>query len=318
MLRKFLFIMKYRGVRFYRRYHHEKAEDYAEDDTEKMLEYMKEKKIQRPIDVWFDNIKGILDLKMDPKKEWMARIRKRIYPDDAEWFINNMQGFYMSLVNPESNENEFLLTQNAYSIHEGASSEKFNPSTGKMEVFVYSEFHLFAPIAPRLLIVLRSFMLPIPAEDIDPEVKAQRDMFYNASAIQHNSPSVGMFLRDLPVDKVLSSYSRVVDGRLEYNSTGPLGAKDTFGFQFFPISEEFVTKINCIMLDESHGIDLIVFNNKSAAQKTISEYLANNCGFSLDGTRARCIEKLKQAANLLGAALPSSEEKRCHRSSLRC
>lgn len=307
-LRKFLFIMKYRGIRFYRRYHHEKAEDYDENDTEKMLQYMKEKKIKRPVDVWFDNIKGILDLKMDVRGEWMEKIRKRIYPDDALWFISNLQDFYMALATPSNADGEFLLTQNAYSIHEGATSEKFSIATGKMETTAYSEFHLFAPISPQLIIVLRTSILPVPAEDHDPEIKRQREMLYTSHAIQHTHPSqIGKLLRDLPIGKALNSYSSIVNGGIVLNKNGILGAKDTFGFRFFPIPEEYVTKINSVMLEESHRIDLIVFNNKRAAQKTISGYLASRGEFDINSDRARFIQKLKQAANLLGADLPPTE-----------
>ena len=69
ILRKFLFIMKYRGLSFRKRFYHHSPEDYSEVDREKLLNYMREKGFERPIDVWFDNIKGMLELKMDPNLE---------------------------------------------------------------------------------------------------------------------------------------------------------------------------------------------------------------------------------------------------------
>lgn len=268
-LRKFLFIMKYRGSSFHRRYFHEHAEDYNEDDRERMLKYMKEKGIEKPIDVWLDNIKVILDLKMDHQMGWMDKLRKQIYPDDAEWCINNIQGFYMALITPDDKEEEFLLTQNAYSIFEGASTLKFSPVTGKLEASAYTEFHLFAPIAPRLMIVLRSFILPIPEQDCA-DILDYRALFLKAATAPHVNPEeAGMFLRDLPITKALNSYSKLVDGKLVLINRGPTGMRDRFCFRFSPISEVHVQKVNKIMLDESHAIDLIVFNNKAATIKRL-------------------------------------------------
>jgi hypothetical protein len=43
----------------------------------KMLKYMNERRINKPIDVWFDNIKGILELKMGYGMEWMDKLQKK-------------------------------------------------------------------------------------------------------------------------------------------------------------------------------------------------------------------------------------------------
>ncbi|KAH6681370.1 hypothetical protein B0J14DRAFT_623366 [Halenospora varia] len=287
-LRKFLFIMKYRSSRFHKRYCHENTDDYDEDDKERMMEYMEKNNIKKPID------------------EWMEKLRKRIYPDDAEWFINNVQGFYMALMTPSNQEDEFLLTQNAYSIHEGAVTERFNPVTGKMECTAYTEFHLFASIAPRLLIVLRSYLLPVSQEDSDSTIKKHRKVLYEASVASHCHPEqAGSLLRDLPISKALNSYSKIVDGRTVLINRGPIGANDSFGFTFFSTPEGYVFKINDIMLEESHRIDLIIFNNKAAAFKSLDHYLNFRAGFDVDSGRVANIRKLRQSAQLLAAALPA-------------
>ncbi len=308
-LRKFLLTMKYRGSRFHRRYCRDTAVDYDAKDKKKMLRYMKERGIKRPIDVWFDNIKGILDLKMDYGMEWMEKLKKRIYPDDAKWFINNVQGFYMALVTPNNKEDEFLLTQNAYSIFEGATTEQFNLVTGQMELSAYTEFHLFHPIAPRLLIVLRNLILPAPNDDSDAMIKTKRDMLYKASmAPHHHHEELELSLRDLPISKALNSYSKILDGRvLCINWGGATGATDRFCFRFFSIPEEYVNKINSIMLEESHRIDLIVFNDKITTYKTLEHYLAHRGEFDTNDDRVRAIKKLKQAAKLLAATLPTQD-----------
>lgn len=138
VLRKFLFIMKYRGSTAHRRYFHKDAADYIEDDRKSFLDYMKAKGFKSPTDVWFDNLKAILDLKMDAGLLWMEKLKKRMYPPDADWFINNTQSFYMSICTPETADDEFILTQNAYSMHEGPVSRSMNLQTGEMNTGVYT------------------------------------------------------------------------------------------------------------------------------------------------------------------------------------
>ncbi|KAF4637188.1 hypothetical protein G7Y89_g890 [Cudoniella acicularis] len=279
-LRKFLFIMKYRNSSFHKRYCHENADDYNEDDREGMLKYMKEKGFTKPVDVWFDNIKGILDLKMDYRLEWVEKLQKRIYPDDARWFISNVQQFYMALVTPTKNEDEFLLTENAYSIYEGATSHRINPAN-------------------------------VPEEDFDAIGEEERQAFFDAAVAPHDCPEqAGFFLRDLPITKALNSYSKIVDGRLVLINGGPTGINDRFGFRFFSIPEEYVNKINSIMLDQSYRITLIVFNNKAAAYKALENYFALRGKFVIDTevSRVLAIVKLKQAAKLLATTLPMQKD----------
>lgn len=113
-LRKFLFIMKYRGSGAHKRYYHHDAEEYSENDKERLLKYMREKGYKKPVDVWFDNINAMLELKMDPQMEWMGWLREHVYPDDAMWFIAHSQMMYLALCTPSGPESEFLLTENAY------------------------------------------------------------------------------------------------------------------------------------------------------------------------------------------------------------
>ena len=224
ILRKFLFIMKYRGRRFHKRYFHEKADTYDANDKERMLKYMKERGIEKPIDVWFDNIKGILDLKMDYDMEWTGKLQRRIYPDDAKWFINHTQQFYLALCTPSTADDEFLLSQNAYSVYEGATTESRDPFSNKITSEAYTEFHVFAPIAPRLMIVLRSMILPVPSEDSDSAIKEEREMWYKASVSRHAHPTrAGAVLKDLPIDKARNSYSKVVDGNLSSSTVDRRG-----------------------------------------------------------------------------------------------
>jgi len=174
-LRKFLFIMKYRSSNMHKRFYHQNGQGYSANDREKLLRYMEEKGFKKPVDAWFDNIKGMLELKMDVKDDWIRDFPTVIYPDDAKWFIAHTQMMYLALCTPANKDDEFLLTENAYGIYEGPSSALINPSTGEIDMTPYTEFHKFAVISPKPMMVLRSFLLPVPEEDLNEEIKTYRD-----------------------------------------------------------------------------------------------------------------------------------------------
>jgi hypothetical protein len=274
---------------------------------------MREKGYQRPVDVWFDNIKAILELKMDPKREWMQQLLKNIYPDDAMWCITHMQSMYLALCTPSDQDDEFLLTENAYSIHEGPVSSVRDPTTGKMIPGPYTEFHLFAVISPKLMMVLRSSLLPIPEEDSNENIKRQRQEMFHLNAIEHVDPeSVNSFLEDLPVTKARNSYTKLVDGKLvlQNGEDGSPRPYHKFCFRFFQISTEHVNKINCVMLEEAYFSSKIVFKSQLGARKTLEYYLTMPCegvnGFKLllDGpndSKLLYLKKLEQAAKQLGS-----------------
>jgi hypothetical protein len=79
-LRKFLFIMKYRGPTFHRRFHGDGSGKYNADDTNQFNKYMQEKGYQNPVDVWFKSIKTILDLKLDLEGKWKKKIGSQYLP----------------------------------------------------------------------------------------------------------------------------------------------------------------------------------------------------------------------------------------------
>jgi hypothetical protein len=95
LIRKFLFILKYRGMRFRKRFYHATAEEYDENDRELFLEYMTEKGYTSPLDVWHDNIKAIIDVDMDTEGLWSKELPERMYHMDAQWFISHTDFYYM-------------------------------------------------------------------------------------------------------------------------------------------------------------------------------------------------------------------------------
>ncbi|OBT69547.1 hypothetical protein VE03_01179 [Pseudogymnoascus sp. 23342-1-I1] len=312
-LRKFLFIMKYRSSNMHKRFYHETSEDYTADDREEMLVYMREKGFERPIDVWFDNIKAILELQMDPGGGWMKEIRKRIYPGDAEWFVHHTQSMYMALCMPSEQDDEFLLTENGYGIHEGPVSSRVDSITGESTATSYTEYHVFAAISPRLMIVLRSLLLPNPTEDNIQDIREFRQTMYRMSASAHNDPSkANSILTDLPISKARNSYTQFIDGKLVLlnGEDGTHRANHRFCFRFVPIIKDQVDKINGIMLEESYGISTIVFGSHTGARKIMESYLSiiprGEYGFKIvsgkpDDRRLVFLRKLEQVVQQMGS-----------------
>lgn len=315
-LRKFLFIMKYRGSRFHKRYYHQTDAAYSENDKDSLLKYMRERGYEKPVDIWFDNLKAIMEMDMDLKGDWMAKLTKSMYPDDAKWAIAHIQLMYLALCTPSCKGDEFLITENAYAIHEGPNSLLTNEITGEITEGAYTEYHVFGVISPTIVMVLRSCLLPIPEEDSNDEVRKMRETMYRLNASQHNDPSTAnSFLADLPISKAQNTYTRVVNGSrvLADGADGSRSSHDKFGFRFFPISTLHLNKINCIMLSQSQNITTIAFKSRLAARKTLEYYLSMPCeienviyGFKAvgdkpDDKRLICLKKLEQAARHLGS-----------------
>jgi len=310
-LRKFLFIMKYRSSRMHKRFYHENAQGYSENDKEKLFRYMDEKGFKKPVDVWFDNIKGMLELKMDVKDDWIRDFPTRIYPGDAMWFIAHTQMMYLALCTPANKDDEFLLTENAYGIYEGPSSVVKDPITGETIMTPYTEFHKFAVISPKLMMILRNFILPVAEEDLNEEVKSFRDTMFKLNANQHSRPSaVVSTLADLPITKPRNSYTKIVNGRVVLldGRDGSRRVDDRFCFRFFPLMTEHINKINAIMLEESYRISNIVFKSHTGLRKAIDYYLTmptvrgyKLCSGMPDDPRFLLLKKLEQLVNEMGS-----------------
>ena len=163
--------------------------------------------------------------------------------------------------------------------------------------------------------VLRSFILPVPEEDADEDVKTWRQTMFQLNAVQHNDPlNVKSILEDLPITKARNSYTKLVNGRtvLLDGEDGTKRSHHKFCFRFFPISTEHTERINCILLEESYSISTIVFKSQLAARKTLENYLSmpceidGRCHFKIvahtsDDPRLMFLRKLEQVAKQLGS-----------------
>jgi hypothetical protein len=87
------------------------------------------KNFKRPLDVWFHNPSEIMDTTLDSDGIFLIDIVDRIYPGDALWVFANIQMMYLVLCTPSDPSEEFILTENAFSIHEGPVSYSVDTRT---------------------------------------------------------------------------------------------------------------------------------------------------------------------------------------------
>lgn len=276
LLRKFLFLLKYRGSTFHRRFYHDDSESYKADDRELLWEYMAEKGFQRPTDVWFDNLKTIMELRMDPEGKWIHDLPKRMFTDDAMWFIIHVQMMYMAICTPSNPADEFILTDNSYNIFEGPNCFAIDKETGRVEPAAHSPLHEFAPISPKLMIILRSYVLPVPEEDTNPNVKAERDIFRSHVLSVYNF-DVKSLLADLPIAKARNNYSEIIDGCVQLNlgEDGTRRKDHKFCFQYFPTNTKDVHTINGIMLQNAYVCARVVFGTQESLSRTLEAHLTS-------------------------------------------
>ncbi|KAK5122225.1 hypothetical protein LTR85_004135 [Meristemomyces frigidus] len=304
-LRRFLFLMKYRNMGFYGRYNHESIDEYSADDKEKMRAYMLEKGFKSPRDVWFANLRAFLDLTMDVEGRWRTELQARAYPDDVELLKLHIDHKYLAFCRPRSTSDEFLMTQNVYSIFEGPMSEIVDVATGKTKRGLWDEWHSFAPITPGLIVVLRSNLLP---DGLHGDNNSVRKAAYDALRSVHSDPEKARsILEDLPAERCRNSYSKVQSGRLTLNSdsTG-LSAKDESYFKSFPLSSRHVNTINSFLLEEGVSTTALTYRTRTAAAKAVKHYLEDTDNdlkiiYGPQDPRLKYLATLEQALQNLGA-----------------
>lgn len=299
LIRKFLFLMKYRNRGFHKRFFHERPDAYSADDRENLREYMAEHpEFKIPMQVWLHNIRTIIELDMDPESNWVHELPKKMYQSDAMWFYTHVQGHYMTLCVPSEAENEFILADNSYSVYEGPANYARDIKLDKEGNLGYVELHNFAPVSPKIMVVLRSGLLPQELEDQNPQVKEKSD-FTRSLVMDPYGLGHGM-LADLPVRKAKNSYSKIVDGRLVplEGYDGRPRKDDKFRFPFFPIETQHMNIINSIFLDNCVNCTSLVFNSKKAFKKTLEWYLTappHEIGKILMGEdKEDCLKTLKK------------------------
>ncbi|KAJ5592213.1 hypothetical protein N7537_009117 [Penicillium hordei] len=270
-LRKFLFLMKYRNSGMFDRYNHDHIDEYQADDREKILSYMESSGFQKPRDVWFDNLRRFLDVNMDPERNWMNTLKTQMYPDDAMMMELHLIGSFIAFCEPSTSEDEFLLTQNAYCIFEGPSTEEIHPITRKVESN-YTEYHNFAPLSPKLIIVLRSHLLPSQGQDSD-GLRKLREQFAVLIQSQHLHPDkAGSILQDLPIHPCHTIYA-APDITSATSLRASFRENDRFQFQCFKLPSRHMTIINNLLLEEAYLTSSIVYHSRESLKANLENYM---------------------------------------------
>jgi hypothetical protein len=309
LLRKFFFLLKYRNDGFHHRFFHQTPEGYSEDDRERLREYMAKHGFKRPMDVWLHNIKAITDLKMDPERNWVLELRKRMYPDDAMWFYTHVESSYMAICTPSDPADEFILTDRSYGIFEGPNQMVQDTETGEVAGGMHTPLHEFAPISPKLMIVLRSYLFPNPSKDADENVKKNRALMRLLVLDMCYDYEVKSLLGDLPIDEPQNNDSWFIGNLTECPGIGGSRSKkhDKFYFTFFPINSNHVNTINAISLDNCAHCSSVVFKSQESFTRTLEWYLTAPCtiGKIVMGVDAELrevtLKKLEAASRSLGS-----------------
>lgn len=315
-LRKFFFIMKYRGPGYFEKYRSAHLEEYASEDKYYLRVYMEEKGIKNPRDVWLANLLAILDLDMDATGEWMKKLPELMFPEDARMFIHHAQSSYMALCTPTARDDEFILTDACYNIYEGPTTVEWNPKTGSYSAGEFLDFHNFGPVSPRLIIVFRSFLLPEAVSDLNPDTRKERTKWLDGATVGFGGPDKAKsILWDLPVMKATNSLTQEVNGRLELKpgETGVYSSRDKFCFKFWQISTRHVDLINSIYFDNLMNCTSVVFGSKEPFKRSLEFYITTKTtGFKTIDTgeygtqasRRRRLEQLSTVLQLLGSNVP--------------
>ena len=218
---------------------------------------------------------------------------------------------YLAFCTPDDSDSEFIITDNSYAISEGPFSLAVNPATKEVQTTSWTAYHEFGPLGPRLMMVLRSFMLPSPEEDRDENIKQWREKWYEMNAKQHADPSAASsVLADLQISKARNSYTSLDTTGLTLldGEDGSKRSYHKFCFRFFKISVTHVRLINTIMLDNAKEQTSIAFRSRESFKDILEHYitLPSGRGFKTvhDDTndpKLRYLRKLEQALRQLGS-----------------
>ncbi|KAF5610696.1 uncharacterized protein FSUBG_2957 [Fusarium subglutinans] len=278
VLRKFVYLLNQRGSGFFKTYNCNSIDDYKKNDRDLLKEFMDRNGIQRPLDVWLQGLSSIIDLDMGLAANWQQTLKSTVYYGLFCHFREHITEFWMSFCTPSSEDQEFILSDTGSHVYEGPTIDFQDKTTGEF-LRQGPRFHLFAPISPQLMIVLRSKHLPEPHEDKSPEVKAERQLWRQIEIDSIYGTETKSILETLPVHKAINSYSTLVNGVLRKRPgwDGQLRQTDTFSFPFFEISTHHARIMNGLLLDHAFHGRTIIFNKKATFFDLLEWFLTEPC-----------------------------------------
>jgi len=244
VLRKFLFVMRYRSHKFWSKYTGT-IDTYEYDDRDALIEFLKERSITDLRQVWLLNLEVIVRTEIDADKEWLHTIGREMFPADANMYVFHMSESYMAFCEPQSPEDEFILTDNGFGIFEGPvvydtdnlKSTGADGSPPQLKDPAFTEFHKLAPLSPRLILVLRSNFL----RD-GPIWEKRKKVFSEWKAW----PKADSLLQDLPIKPPEVRYWLLPKKAKEVHTL-----EDEFSFEIYKVKTDQVYVINALMLQEA-------------------------------------------------------------------
>ncbi|PUU82244.1 hypothetical protein B9Z19DRAFT_1075273 [Tuber borchii] len=265
ILRKFLFVMRYRSHKFWSKYTRT-IDTYESSDRSRLIEFMKERSITDPRQVWLLNLEVIVRTEIDVDREWLQTIGREMFGDDAGMYLLHMSESYMAFCEPQSSEDEFILTDNGFGIFEGPvvydtpnlKSTGADGSPPRLGDPRYTEFHKLAPLSPRLILVLRSNFL----RD-EPIWKRKREISRQFDA----QPGAVSLLQDLPIKPPKKHYWLPGKSKPVYT------LEDEFFFEIYKVKTEQIHVINGLMLQES--VRSITWVSDESLVRSLQAFLRN-------------------------------------------
>ncbi|RKK10070.1 hypothetical protein BFJ65_g15372 [Fusarium oxysporum f. sp. cepae] len=282
VLRKFIYLLNQRGSGFFKTYNCNSINDYKKIDRDLLKEYMDRNGIERPLDIWLQET-----------------LKLTVYYGLFRHFQEHITEFWMSFCTPVSEDEEFILPDTGSHVYEGPTVNFQDKTTGEF-IRLGPRFHLFTPISPLLMIVLRGNHLPEPHEENNPETKAGRQLYRQIEIDSIHGPGTKSILEDLPVHKAINSYSTLLNGILRKRPgwDGQLRQTDIFSFPFFKIPTHHARIINGLLLDHAfHGLT-IIFNKKGPFLDLLEWFLTKPCevgkrlGREHHAEQMRCLARL--------------------------
>jgi hypothetical protein len=265
-LRKFAFVMLYRSDRFRRRYTINRK-DYQAHDRSELFAYLDDKGIESPRDVWLANIRAFIDIDITQASMcWYNELKTKAYPADATWFWESMTVSYLCFCTPDNAEDEFLLTQNAYGVFEG-------PSYGQ----IWLSWHNFAPVNPRLMLVLRHNCLSSLTDaqmNMGPSLSSRREEMISIFTSPYPDPDAAKsWLGSMPVSRARPDYQSPSLVLRDEMFSMPLDQGHIFTFTFDKLPSMYVQRINSILLEEAILTETFVYKSRKALCRALTSYL---------------------------------------------
>lgn len=269
-LRRFLFIMLYRNQTLKRRYPNS-SDEYNGEDKELLLDHMLERKVESPEAIWIQNIETFLETPISSEGAWKEKSIPQASPGEAMRLLAHMNSTFLSFCCPEdpsSGKDEFFITENAYSIYEGPN----DPSC-------WTDCHVFAPVTPKLMIVMRQNFLQ---KSNHPEEEMKRAEICKWIGSRNNidnkegDPKRLSILMDLPLERPRVVYC---GNQTSAGSIDAYSSQDTFIFKFAHLGTKQLQLVNTIFLEEAVTTKGIVFKDRQKFRTTLEHYFTANPGW---------------------------------------